>query len=52
MVSGSRYLVRSSMQLRCGVSFDEDPPFTLEIIDVESTYSGSELQDGGAAPDD
>jgi DNA-binding beta-propeller fold protein YncE len=32
----SRYLVRSRLQLRCGISFDEDPPFTLEIVDVES----------------
>ena len=32
----SRYLVRSRLQLRCGISFDIDPPFTLEIVDVES----------------
>jgi DNA-binding beta-propeller fold protein YncE len=32
----SRYLVRGRLQLRCGISFDDDPPFTLEIDDVET----------------
>jgi hypothetical protein len=32
----SRYLVRSKLQLRCGIGIDVDPPFTLEIIDTET----------------
>jgi hypothetical protein len=32
----SHYLVRGRLQLRCGIYFDEDPPFTLEIDDVET----------------
>jgi hypothetical protein len=32
----SRYLVRSRLQLRCGIGIDIDPPFTLEVVDVET----------------
>jgi hypothetical protein len=32
----SRYLVRSKLQLRCGIGIDVDPPFTLEIVDTET----------------
>jgi WD40 repeat protein len=32
----SRYLVRGRLQLRCGIYFDVDPPFTLEIDDSET----------------
>ena len=32
----SRYPLRSQRHLRCGIGIDVDPPFTLEIIDVQS----------------
>jgi hypothetical protein len=32
----SRYLVRGKVQLRCGISFDVDTPFTLEVVEIES----------------
>jgi hypothetical protein len=32
----SRFLLRSKLQLRCGIGIDVDPPFTLEIVDTET----------------
>ena len=32
----SRYLLRGKLQLRCGIGIADDPPYTLEIVDVES----------------
>jgi DNA-binding beta-propeller fold protein YncE len=32
----SRYLLRGKLQLRCGIGIADDPPYTLEIVNVES----------------
>ena len=32
----SRYLLRGKLQLRCGIGIDVDPPYTLEMVSVES----------------
>jgi len=32
----SKYILRGQIELRCGISFDVDPPYTLEVLDIES----------------
>lgn len=46
----SRYVLRGKLQLRCGISFDVDPPFTLERIDI-ATGKATTLRSSQCAMD-